>query len=105
MGSKFFSVNDLKVTRDGCLATPARRPKPYRRRPTQQQGQALEILGHAIEYLIDSRPFLPAEMGGADYKEALEILKLRSLMIFAECAAVVSSIERFKYWLGGVLNC
>lgn len=41
--------------------------------------RVLEVLGHTIEYLIDSRPFLPAEMRGRDHKAALDILKIAAL--------------------------
>jgi len=85
---------------------PERKPKSEldRRRPTRQQGEALEILGHAIEYLIDSRPFLPVELGGEDHKETLDLLKCQSQQVFAECAAVVSTRDYLKHWLGRILR-
>jgi hypothetical protein len=64
----------------------------------------LELLGHAIEYLIDSRPFLSVELGGEDHKETLDILKCRSRQVFAECAEEVSPREHLKHWLGRILR-
>ena len=45
-----------------------------RRRPTMQQGRALEILGHAIEYLIDSRMFLVNEPHTSAEAAAVQVL-------------------------------
>jgi hypothetical protein len=71
--------------------TPAtsRRAKPgshvLRRRPTRQQGLALEKLGHAIEYLVDSQLYLnPGATPQADV-EATQILMRLSREVFAEC--------------------
>jgi hypothetical protein len=59
-----------------------------RRRPDMHQGRALEVLGHAIEYLVDSRMFLVK----------VQILSRCSREVFATCAEVVPVHHRFKQW-------
>ncbi len=66
-----------------------------RRRPNKPQGRALEILGHAIEYLVDQQlhcgsedvsatiplRIFPLQTGSA----AIQILMRLSREVFAEC--------------------
>ncbi len=79
----------------------ARGPVAVRRRPNQLQGQALEILGHAIEYLVDSR-MVNASGNRIEYnRDAVELLSRSSREIFDGCAVVVPLSERFKDWLYG----
>ena len=47
---------------------------PVRRRGNAEQGRALEMLGHAVEYLADSRLFLLEEVNQRDEDEAMQIL-------------------------------
>jgi len=70
-----------------------------RRRPTQVQGQALEKLGHAIEYLMDSRMVLVDEPATRADTEALEILMRLSRGVFSECAEIVPLRRRLKAWM------
>ena len=69
-------------------------PAPARR-PNYRQGQALEALGHAVEYLIDSRLYLGASGDQAqlsceaDHREAIHLLMRLSREVFLECAQVV----------------
>ena len=65
------------------LPGPAR---PTRRRTSPKQGRALEALGHAIEYLVDSR-MCDAHESPADV-EAVRLLMLCSREVFSECAVV-----------------
>jgi hypothetical protein len=77
------------------ITTPvaARRTRPasdvVRRRPTMQQGRALETLGHAIEYLVDSQLHLDPGPASRDDGEAGQILMRLSREVFAECREVV----------------
>ena len=64
----------------------APRRNPVRRRSNPQQGRALEILGHAIEYLVDSRLFETWE-SAAD-AEAVQVLMSCSREVFAACEDV-----------------
>jgi len=60
-----------------------------RRRPSPEQGRALEKLGHAVEYLVDSRLAMVNEpLSQADI-EATDILMRLSRSVFAECKEIV----------------
>lgn len=80
-----------------------------RRRSSVQQGRALEILGHAVEYLVDSRMFLVDQPATRADAEATQILMLLSREVFFECAAVVPPARRLRLWiaerLGTAGNC
>lgn len=78
---------------------PSREPKPARRRTTPQQGRALEMLGHAIEYLVDSR--LPEGGPTAADNRALRILMACSRDVFEESVAVVPMHQRIHEWMQG----
>jgi hypothetical protein len=67
-----------------------------RRRPSPQQGRALEILGHSIEYLVDSYIAIASSDGNKDDVEAAEILMKLNLQIFNECPEIVSVFERLR---------
>lgn len=66
---------------------PERRQSGPRRNTTPEQGRALELLGHAIEYLVDSRLFDQWE-SPAD-AEAVHLLMACSRAVFAGCEEVV----------------
>jgi hypothetical protein len=84
-------------------------PTGVRRRSSVQQGRALEILGHAVEYLVDSRMFLVDQPATRADAEATQILMLLSREVFFECAAVVPPARRLRLWiaerLGTPGNC
>ena len=68
------------------------------RRPTPEQGLSLEVLGHAIEYLVDTnfyhqRAELPA------VREAIAMLKQSSRAVFAEAPEVIPVKTRAARWL------
>ena len=65
-----------------------------KRRPTQNQGQALVILGHAIEYLMDSYVFFASADGDEEDLEAIHVLMRLNREVFAECSLVVPWRER-----------
>jgi len=69
------------------------------RRGSVAQGRALEMLGHAVEYLVDSRMFHGGEQIQRDEQEALQILMRLSRAVFAECPEVISLRKRLKGWL------
>lgn len=75
-----------------------------RRQTTVQQGQALEVLGHAIEYLIDSRMFLIDQPSSRADSEAIHLLMLRSRQIFRECVEVVPPAQRLLHWISSQLG-
>ena len=86
---EFTHLERVEVMRRG------RRPSGalVRRRPTQQQGRALELLGHAIEYLVDS-DLNCGTAGNAVPNEAAQILMRLNREVFADCAEVV------PFWSG-----
>jgi hypothetical protein len=75
---------------------PGQPDRRVRRRASREQGQALERLGHAVEYLIDSRMFLTGKMNPAAEREAVQLLMRLSRSIFAECVEVVSVWEQVE---------
>lgn len=68
------------------------------RRPTPQQGIALEILGHAIEYLVDTN-FYHQRSEVPCVKEAIAILKQSNREVFAEAPEVVPAGTRAVHWI------
>jgi len=80
-------------------AATARAPQEerrVRRRANQEQGRALEMLGHAIEYLMDSRLYA---VDGADPKseaEAVNLLMGLSRAVFAECEEVTTLWDKVE---------
>jgi hypothetical protein len=87
-----------------AIPTPASPARPVTRRPSFEQGRALEVLGHAIEYLVDSRMYpVHAPTTRAD-SEATQLLMLQSRQIFTECAEVVPAIRRLRLWIAERLS-
>ena len=80
-------------------AASAERARLVRRRPTREQGQGLEVLGHALEYLVDTRMFVYREPNTKADAEAIHILSRCSRELFATCAEVVPMRRRVKTWL------
>ena len=75
-----------------------------RRRASYQQGRGLKILGHAVEYLIDSRMFLIDQPSTRADSEAVQLLMLLSRQVFAECAPVPPPVRRLRHWIAERLN-
>jgi hypothetical protein len=67
----------------------APRHQPILRRPTPLQGRALEVLGHAVEYLVDSRLQPGSEASLHSDELAVQLLMRLNREVFAECAPVV----------------
>lgn len=67
------------------------------RRTDTHHGSTLQILGHAAEYLADSRMFMMTA-GNAD-QEAIHILMRLSREVFEEYAEGVSVRKRFHDWV------
>ena len=81
-----------------AVSTTGRRP--LHRRISPQAGRALEILGHAIEYLTDEY----VHAGGAfdaqqALLEAVQLLMARNREIYFECSEVQTLSERCRAWL------
>ena len=69
------------------------------RRPSMDQGHALEKLGRAIEYIYDSRVYRNAgELSPGDV-EAVQLLMRLSREVFVECREVVPARTGLKLFL------
>lgn len=98
---------DQQVPILGELSAPACAPLPVDRtgkvdltihhRMDTHHGANLRILGHAAEYLVESRRFMMSA-SKAD-NEAVHILMLLSRQIFDEYAEAVAFRKRFHDWL------
>ena len=67
-----------------------------RRQITPQAGHALEILGHAIEYLTDEFVNCGATFSSRDAQlEAVQLLMARNREVYFECPELPSLGERF----------
>ena len=76
-----------------------------RRQLTPAEGRALEILGHAIEYLADeycADSEARGRFGGADPRvQAIQMLKALNRDIYYSAAEVQPAIERIRNWVLG----
>ena len=72
---------------------------PVLRRGNASQGRALEMLGHSVEYLVDSRLFALSDDAAQSDGEAVQILMRLSRAVFAECPEVISLRRRLRLWL------
>lgn len=86
-------------------STTQTKPHPYavvRRRPNLLQGRALETLGHAIEYLVDTHiaggAHLVTDAGDPD-QEAAQILMRLNRAVFAECEEIKPLSTRIREWM------
>ena len=70
------------------------------RRISPQAGHALEILGHAIEYLIDEYVHDGGSFSDGDPRlEAIEILMSLNRQAYFACPEVPTLRERLRAWL------
>ena len=99
--------NVVQTPRGGRLGTLGSSPQPrtlVRRRLSAEGGRALEILGHAIEYLADEYAADLADkgpLGSADPRvAAIQILKERNRAIYYSGTEVQAPFRRLKRWLG-----
>lgn len=71
-----------------------------RRRISPQAGHALEILGHAIEYLTDEFTHSGAPFfSGNSQLEAVQLLMARNREVYFECPEIPSLGERLRAFL------
>jgi hypothetical protein len=90
-------VHTLPELADTQRERPSRHP--LRRRPTKTQGQALEKLGRAIEYLYDSQVYQNCGDLTSGDVEAVQILMRLSREVYTECREVVPVRHGLKLWL------
>ncbi len=83
---------------DGSPEGFTERRRFVRRRADRVQGRSLEILGHAIEYLVDTRMFVLEPEAAKAEREAVQILMRLSRTVFSECEEVVTLGDRLAAW-------
>jgi hypothetical protein len=92
----------LKLAPTGRSAGPQ---PPVRRRLSPEGGRALEILGHAIEYLADeyaADPHDKGPLGNADPRiAAIQILKALNRAVYFSGTEVEPVFRRMRRWLLG----
>jgi hypothetical protein len=72
-----------------------------RRRITPEAGHALEILGHAIEYLTDEFVHEGGSLSGNDSRiMAVQLLMARNREVYFACPEVPSVADRCRALLG-----
>lgn len=71
-----------------------------RRCRTREQGIALMTVGHAIEYLVDSR-LVKQQTTTAAEREALAILLNANLSVYNEGAEIRPFVSRLRQWFHG----
>jgi|GEM_PF-2345596 hypothetical protein len=81
------------------MPEPAPEPPPAvaMRRPSQEQGRALELLGRAIEYLVDEHNHY--NRGEAVDSDAVRLLMQLNRAVFAECEVVLPWAVRLRQWM------
>ena len=78
---------------------------PRRRRLSPEQGRAIEMLGHAIEYLGDELALECVSLGLRETSgihpqiAAIQILKERNREVYLICPEILSMRERVRSWM------
>jgi hypothetical protein len=81
-------------------ASMARRGGNRRRRITPQAGRALEILGHAIEYLTDELVYCGVDMSCRNPQlEAVQLLMGLNRQVYFECPEAPTVLKRLRSML------
>jgi hypothetical protein len=84
-----------------ALRSAASRSAVRRRRITPQAGRALEVLGHAIEYLTDEYIYRGGQFYPGDPEvQAVQLLAATNRAIYLECPEVPTLGERCLRLLG-----
>jgi hypothetical protein len=98
----------LEISQAGLVTglSSAVEPRPFvRRQLSAEEGRAIEILGHAIEYLADeycadAQP--KGRLGNADPRiEAIQMLKVLNRSVYYSAAEVRPAFTRMKRWVMG----
>lgn len=91
------------VNLQGTKPVPARAvtgPRARRRRISPESGHALEILGHAIEYLADEYVHAGGAFCAGDPQlRAIQLLMALNRQVYFACPEVPSLKERCLAWL------
>lgn len=96
----------------GSDAAPAREVVGQRRRRkmSPETGRAIEMLGHAIDYLADELALecatgeVRVRSGAHPRVVAIEMLKARNREVYLSCPEAPSLGERLNHWLRATLG-
>jgi hypothetical protein len=91
--------SDSRMSGDVCAASDstagARRERERRRRITPEAGRALEILGHAIDYLTDEYIHAGGPLSGRDaHVESVQLLMRINRQVYFACPEAPTLRER-----------
>ena len=90
-------TNDLSIQLSPTAACPSAVSTNRRRRTTPQAGHALEILGHAIEYLTDEFVHRGGEVCSSNGElQAVQLLMALNRQVYFECPIVPTLGERLR---------
>lgn len=94
------STTDISVRNLAPVQTAAEVRVWRKRRISPEAGHALEILGHAIEYLTDEYVHEGGSFSAHDPRvEAIQFLMARNREIYFACPEVPTFGERLRGWL------
>jgi hypothetical protein len=100
-GDKLILVADSEGVRDGIRRSVAQ----HRREVSPESGRAIEMLGHAIEYLADEfalecmSPRENNRLGTHPTIVAIEILKKCNRVVYLSCPEIPTLSERIQAML------
>jgi hypothetical protein len=93
-------TTDFSIPASTPVASTARFPANRRRRITPRAGHALEILGHAIEYLTDQFVHRQSDFSPRSSElEAVQVLMALNRQVYYECPEVPTLGERLRSML------
>ena len=105
-GSFFGTAVENSAAVSNAAFHPRRAPAA-RRRISPADGRALELLGHAIEYLADEYALSAAQTGTLDAAapgiEAIQMLMALNRQIYYACPEIESVTRRIARWMLGML--
>jgi len=94
------SARGISVSTDAPVVTAAEVRGRRRRRISPEAGHALEILGHAIEYLTDEYVHEGGSFSAGDPRlEAVQLLMARNREVYFACPEVPTFGDRVRVWL------
>jgi len=94
------SATAISIPTPAPTATAAEALGRRRRRISPEAGRALEILGHAIEYLTDEYVHEGGSFAAHDPRlEAVQLLMARNREVYFSCPEVPTFSERVRSWL------
>ena len=94
------SATAISIPTPAPTPTAAKALGRRRRRISPEAGRALEILGHAIEYLTDEYVHEGGSFSAHDPRlEAVQLLMARNREVYFSCPEVPTFCERVRAWL------